>query len=72
MRCKLFADYCLDGWIYQDIRNVICLTCGILLMGCKIVEKLAQAAQEIGTEVGTVRAQRDDQLGRNCVGPFRR
>ena len=41
-------------------------------MGCKIVEKLAQAAQEIGAEVGTVCAQRDDQLGRDCVGPFRR
>jgi len=39
--------------------------------GCKIVEKLAQAAQEIGTEVRTVSAQRDDQFRSDCVGPFR-
>ena len=41
-------------------------------MGCQIVEKLAQSAQEVGTEVGTIRTQRDDQIGCDCVSPFRR
>ena len=56
--------------ILKDIIHIICLTSPRVLPGRLLVDRPAQLEQQVGTEEGTPRTNRDHRIGPLNIGPF--
>ena len=56
--------------ILQDILHIICLTSPRVIPKQLLVDLLAQLAQQVGTEEGTPRTDRDHRIGPLNIGPL--